>query len=234
MDDWFKTMDDRFWLMPDRVGQDEAAFIERALTLQKGHHVLDAPCGAGRILFHLANAGYSLTGLDLRSSFIERARARLDRAGLQASLFVMDIREMSFSDRFHGIYNWGGSFGYFPDKDNKEILRRYAGALRRGGRLLVHQVNREYVLRHFRAERELEGYTRHNSWDRRTQRIISERTADGITEARNRSSMRLYTPGQMRSLLEEAGLVVDRMYGSIQSDNYRKSSEWMIVVGRKD
>ena len=45
MKNWFETMDDRLWLKPDAVGEEEARFIKQALRLRRGHAVLDAPCG---------------------------------------------------------------------------------------------------------------------------------------------------------------------------------------------
>ena len=76
MPDWFETMEDRFWLHPDDVGGAEARFILKALHLRPGDAVLDAPCGAGRVSFHLARAGCVVTGIDLRRTFIRRARRR--------------------------------------------------------------------------------------------------------------------------------------------------------------
>ena len=234
LSDWLITMEDSFWLQPDDEGRDEAAFIEKALKLQKGQRVLDAPCGAGRILFHLAKAGYAVEGLDLRRSFIKRAQARLRREGIETDFTVMDLRELNLTDRFHSIYNWGGSFGYFSDKENLGLLKKYNQALRHRGRLLIGQRNREYILRHFKAEiRANERFTLRNIWDKQTQRYISERTVDNRTDVKNTSSMRLYTPGQMKVLFSQAGLTVEEIYGSLSGDKYKKSSEWMIFVGRK-
>lgn len=235
MSDWFVTMEDSFWLQPDEEGQDEAVFIEKALKLQKGHRVLDAPCGAGRILVHLARAGYTVEGLDLRENFIRRAQVRLQREGLEADFTATDLREFNLSDRFHGIYNWGGSFGYFSDKENLELLRRYNMALLHGGRLLVSQRNREYILRHFKPEIKInERSALHNRWDKQRQKYISERTVDNKTDIKNTSSMRLYTPRQMKILFEQAGLTVEEMYGSLSGEKYNRSSEWMITIGIKE
>ena len=75
---------------------EEARFIKRALHLRKGQSVLDAPCGAGRIAFHLARAGCVVTGIDLRPQFIRRARRRFRRAGLRGELKAMDMRDVDF------------------------------------------------------------------------------------------------------------------------------------------
>ena len=44
MQDWFETMEERLWLLPDEKGEEEARFIKKALLLRKGQAVLDAPC----------------------------------------------------------------------------------------------------------------------------------------------------------------------------------------------
>ena len=91
MSDWFETMEDRFWLHPDEVGEREAQCILKALHLRRGDALLDAPCGAGRVSFHLARAGWVVTGFDLREAFIRRARRKLRTAGLHGTFRPFSI-----------------------------------------------------------------------------------------------------------------------------------------------
>jgi hypothetical protein len=46
-------------------------------------------------------------------------------------------------------------------------------------------------------------------------------------------SIRLYTPAQFRRLVEQAGLVVGAMYGSIKGERYVRGSRRIIVVAHK-
>ena len=233
MSDWYMTMDDSFWLNPDEGGDQEANFVGQALKLRKGDIILDAPCGTGRILYHLVKSGYAVTGLDLRSNFIDRAKSRLEQEGLAATFHVMDLREMNFRDQYHGVFNWGGSFGYYSEEENIMLLEKYVQALRHKGRLLVAQRNREYVLRHFEPERTLETYTIYRKWDKNTQRLNAERRINGKVDRKNDSSMRYYTPKQMQTLFEKVGLTVEEIYGNFSGDKYERTSERMITVGRK-
>ena len=233
MPDWFETMEEHLWLLPDEKGEEEARFIKKALRLRKGQAVLDAPCGAGRIAFHLARESCAVTGVDLRPQFVNRARRRFRTAGLDGRFRVMDLRSLEFEQEFDGVFNWGGSFGYFSDKENLELLRRYARALRHGGRLLVDQVNREYILRHFMPEKRRGEVIVRNYWDKDTQRIISRRIINGRNDPKNISYMRLYTRRETEQLFERAGLIIDTFCGSFKGEQFRRSSPHLIAVGQK-
>jgi SAM-dependent methyltransferase len=234
LDEWFYTLDDTLWLRIDEECREEAAFIKRVLRLRKGQSVLDAPCGAGRVAYHLAKMGCWVTGVDLRAAFVERAQRRFLNEDLAGEFKVMDLRHLDFIEDFDGICNWGGSFGYFNDAENLDVLRRYARALQPNGRIVIDQPNREGLLRNFMAEvHPSEGRTYLNRWDKKTQRIITERILDGRNDPGNVSSVRLYTPQQMRLLFEGAGLDLVEMHGSLSGNSFVRSSRRIYFVGRK-
>jgi len=233
-DEWFQDYDDKFALKGDETGEAEARFIKRVLHLRKGRSVLDIPCGAGRIAFHLARAGCKVTGVDLTPSYVPKARSRFRRESLPGKFLCRDMREIDFHNEFHAAFNWQGSFGIFSDEENLEVLSRYATALRPGGRVLIDQPNREYILRHFRATRETGNVRSETVWNRKTERIITS-----FSETRGRKSrrwhlsMRFYTPAQFRDLFRAAGLEVEAMYGGLDARLYDRGSRRIHVVGRK-
>ena len=155
--------------------------------------MLDAPCGAGRASVHLAKAGCVVTGIDLCSSFIKRAQGRFRKERLPGRFFVLDLREMPFLGEFNAAFNWHGSFGYFTDQENLATLKLYAQALRLGGRFLVDQMNREWLLRHFHERLGDDSITTVNQWHRRTERVNAIWIKKG-SRKRNRLSFRMYTP----------------------------------------
>jgi len=233
MNDWFETMAERFWLHPDHVGGGEAKFILKTLRLHCGDTVLDAPCGAGRVSFHLAKAGCVVTGIDLRDAFIRRARRRFRVAGLQGTFRVSDLRQLDMEGQFDGILSWAGSFGYFSDSENARLVAAYVRALRPGGRLLIDLPNREHTLRHFRREVESDSVIYRSHWDARNERMTTRRIVAGTDDRRNTSSVRLYTPAQTRALFERQGLIVEQMHRSLVFEAFGKSVPRMVSVGRK-
>jgi SAM-dependent methyltransferase len=232
MRNWYETVEERYWLHPDEVGGEEARFIVKVLRLRRGDSVLDAPCGAGRVSIHLARAGLAVTGLDLRNGFVRRARQRFRTAGLRGVFRVLDLRYLEFAAQFSGIFNWAGSFGYFTDAENVALVAAYARALRPGGRLLIEQPEREHLRRHFQREMRTGSVTVRCRWNARDQRVTTRRYESGVERRRNSSSIRLYTPAQMRALFERAGLVVVGIYRSLTFDAYGNSVPRMAIVGR--
>ena len=231
--EWFNTLHDSLWLRPDEGGENEADSLRRILHIRSGQRVLDAPCGAGRVAYHLARQGVEVVGIDLRSTFVKRAKRRFRRKGVQADLRSMDLRSIDFENEFHAIYNWFNSFGYFSDGENIDVVRRFSRALRLGGRLLIDQLNRERILRNFRPVGVRHGVLAQSKWDPREERLIGQCVVDGIAEYESRSSQRLYTLSQMRNLLSSLGLKVENVYGSLNREPYRRGSRQMIVVAHK-
>ena len=143
------------------------------------------------------------------------------------------MRKLDFDAEFHAIYNWGGSFGYFSDAENLEVVRRFARALRRGGRVLIDQPNREYILRHFRPRTVRGNLRTRTKWQPPTERVETIwKIARGVDRRESVSSIRLYTPGQFRRLFSAAGLHVEKLFGGIGSQ-YRPGSRRIFVVARK-
>lgn len=123
----------------------EVDFLEKALELQAGMQVLDAPCGHGRHLVELASRGYSLTGVDLEPEALEHAWRAAQLRGVadqRVTLRRVDLREMPFVEAFDAAYNYFTSFGYLEtEHEDERALHAIACALRPGGRFVLETPN---------------------------------------------------------------------------------------------
>ena len=218
--------------------RDEARVLRKILKLRKGSRVADVPCGDGRISLELARAGCRVVGVDACEPSVRRARRQFRKAGLPGTFHHGDMRHLRLPQEFNAVINWWGSFGYFDEDTNRQILKGFADILMPGGRVLIDQVNRERILRDFRKKGEFEyggvKVTTRNVWDPKLQRIngswLFER---GARRARRRSSMRLYTPSQMEALMETAGLALEFICDGTTGLPFTRGSRRMSAVGRK-
>jgi glycine/sarcosine N-methyltransferase len=69
--------------------------LERECGLAKSVRVLDCACGIGTQALGLARLGFRVTGIDLSPRAIDRARAEASKRGLDLSLYVADLRQLS-------------------------------------------------------------------------------------------------------------------------------------------
>jgi SAM-dependent methyltransferase len=180
--------------------------VIRALRLEPGMRILDAPCGTGRIAARLAARDYEVVGVDITERFLEVGRERADGVRYERA----DVRELEFRDEFDAVFCLWGSFGYFDDDGNLAQARAAADALRPGGRYLIDTVVADGVLAQFKERDWFErsgGYVlTENTWAPGSGRVEADWTFlhDGRVDVRH-SSVRVYTVHELSELLLSAG-----------------------------
>jgi SAM-dependent methyltransferase len=243
MRDWFLKFDQRLWLHGCEAGGEEAAaFLWKALRLRPGQTLLDAPSGAGRISLPLARLGLQVTCLDLVPAFVQRARKRFQKEKLKGQFQALDLRRLDIESRFDAIVNWSGGMGYFAESENQDVIRRFARALKPGGKLVIEQAHREFVRRNFLHEIDAGNVVMYSEWNRATSRVeaswIIKNPRTPLSNAQplpeNKLSIRLFTPAEFRHMFERAGLRVLAYYGGVDASLLTRNAKRQIVVGIKD
>ncbi len=212
------------------------------LGLRAGAKILDMPCGVGRHSIELARRGFQVTGVDRTRPYLAECREAAAREGLidRTEWVEADMREFRRPGAFDAVINMYTSFGYFEDQDqDRRVAAGMFESLRPGGRVLFEMMGKEILSRTFRASDwheepdgtivlEQRALSRDWSW-------IENRwvfTKDGKTREMT-FSHRLYDGPQLVTLLEEAGFVDVKAYGSLVSAAYDDDAERLVVVGRK-
>lgn len=120
--------------------------IFEALPNRSGLRILDAGCQAGRLAIPLAQAGHSVTGVDISPHWIARCRAHCEKAAVQVDLICDDIGKAisSFAP---------GSFDavvctelLYTRRDFAAILKGFRRLLCEGGRMIASHRTPYYVL----------------------------------------------------------------------------------------
>lgn len=211
------------------------------LQLPEQSHILDLCCGTGRHALTLAEANYRVTGVDLSSVLLQKARAS-DPNG-RVTWIECDMRALPddpmFTERFDAVVNLFTSFGYFEeDREQLNVLRQIQKALKPGGRFVIDMMNAPYTMDHLvtHTKRVEQGA------------VISETrridngfvTKQIVVQEPNRLAryyierVKLYTAEAMAAMLNEAGLVLDKVYGNYDGHVYdSRKSKRMIMAGRR-
>ncbi len=244
--EWFD--DDTFWkeLYPFMFSEQrfEAApgEIEQvvALTKPQGNRVLDLCCGPGRSSIALAQAGFSVTGVDRTSFLLKTARSRAQDAGVSIEWVQMDMRDFIREGAFDLAVSMFTSFGYFDDKsEDLLVLEHMHRSLKPGGVLLIDVMGKERLARILQptTSNVLEDGTKliqiHEIFDDWTRiknewLLIKEGKAASFTFHHT-----IYSGQELRDRMEQAGFIDIKLYGSLDGDPYGADALRLIAVGKK-
>jgi ubiquinone/menaquinone biosynthesis C-methylase UbiE len=108
------------------------------LDLAPGDRVLDLACGSGVHARRLARQGLEVVGIDVAPSLVAYSRRKAQQEGLTAVQFEQgDMRELDYEAEFDALFLLSGSFGFFDEATNLDVLRRMMQALKPAGRVLI-------------------------------------------------------------------------------------------------
>lgn len=114
----------------------------RLAEIQEGQRILDVACGTGRATLDLAKAvgtGGQVDALDLSEDMLGRARAKLERAGLDKRVEFKqgNARDLPYPDgTFDILYN-GYMFDLIPIDGFSPILKEFIRVLKPGGEIVL-------------------------------------------------------------------------------------------------
>jgi SAM-dependent methyltransferase len=217
----------------------EADFLIKVLECEKGSHLLDVPCGNGRLSLELAKLGYSVTGIDISEEFVEEARSTAEGLSPEPKFVLGDMGRIEGEAIYDGAYCFGNSFGFLKYADTESFLSAVCRALKPGARFIVETgMAAESVLHKF------EPLTMHQIGDIsvtiKEQYLAGESCIDTeyIFESDGKTQTGfakhwIYTVGEIRRMLEGAGFQILELYGSRKKAPYGLGSEELFVVAQR-
>ena len=105
------------------------------LNAPEGGKILDVLCGFGFHACHLAEIGYSVTGVDSAPECIEHAQNLCPKQKFTVSSFEKaDLPEKTYD----GAYCLGNSHGYLNKIDSLNFFRTVRKSLKDGARFILH------------------------------------------------------------------------------------------------
>jgi len=141
-DDYVSTLD-----MPgSKKTKLEVEFMYSQLNLKPEMKVLDVGCSDGRHAVGLAAKGVAMQGIDTSVPFLLIANQMAQETGSNATFIKKDMREFTPAAPLDALICFGGTFGYFTDAENLELLKRFHSWLVPGGSLLLEVMHRDYIV----------------------------------------------------------------------------------------
>jgi len=229
----------------DRWDDDLVALIVEVLELQQGDRVLDLACGSGVHAVRLAQHGLHVLGVDIASSLIAHCRQQAAEAGVTTARFEQgDMRQLPYQAGFDAVLLLSGSFGFFDDTTNQDLLARMVRALRPGGRVLIDVFDPTTMV--VRPPRRswyplAGGYgLTHEWWEPETCTYVSEfmyLDADGVLNtAAEPERIRVYSLPEWRAMFAQAGVAMTHALAETKlplvpydQDHYNN----LVIVGQK-
>ena len=210
----------------------EVDFIEQELGSDRALTILDVGCGTGRHAIELAQRGYTITGVDLSESQLDRARQKAAHAKVAVSFVHRDARDLDYVEGFDvGLLICEGAFSLMEtDEMNFQILRGIRRALKSPGKLILTTLNALYPLYHsvdtLLNEHALEDRSSQSSFDLATFRMTSvyEVTDDNGKKKTLHCNERYYAPAEMHWLLSSLGFTTIDIYGCMPGQFSRENT----------
>ncbi|MFN8672319.1 MAG: class I SAM-dependent methyltransferase [Candidatus Sericytochromatia bacterium] len=230
-----------FPVLTEDKNKQQVDFITNVLALPEKANILDAPCGHGRHSILLAKQGFEVTGIDFKEEFIDIAKENSKELN-NTNFILQDIRKINFEEKFDAIINMFTSFGYFSDKENLELLQSYIKALKKGGKLLIDVINREWAVKNIgKISRSWLVYPEDNitflasnSFDIFTGRMRSEQIImENFVKFEQFQDIRLYSYTELKTLLGLCGAIITESYGNFEYESYNMNSDNMIIIAEK-
>jgi SAM-dependent methyltransferase len=250
---WYETLFENYGLKYDEesfsqgtIG--ECDFIEKEINFNKKLKIIDIGCGTGRHSIELSKRGYSVTGIDLSESLLERARWKAKQEGLQIDFFKLDARNLPYKEQFDiAIMMCEGGFPLMEtDEMNYEILKSVSNSLKEKSKFIFTTLNGLFPLFHsindFHAGSEVDGNATYHSknFDLMTFRDYNVTTIEddnGVVKELE-CNERYYVPCEITWLLKTLGFVSVEIFGATlgafsREDTLKSEDFEMLVIAER-
>jgi SAM-dependent methyltransferase len=225
--------------IPQDTTDREVEFLRQVLAVKERGHLLDLPCGNGRLSLPLSLMGYKVTGVDFCAVFLDEARQAASAQKLAIDYVKDDMRKLSFKKKFDGAFCMGNSFGYFDRAGTIEFFQAVSNSLKSGAKFVVDSAMAAECFLVNGGEREWvqigEMYMLiENNYNCRYSCVESNYTfIQNGKEERRQAVHWIYTAGEICQMLEQSDFVVKDLLSSTDFDQFSLGAERLLLVAQK-
>lgn len=239
-------------LYRDRDYTEAGAFMKRLtsdLELKPHSKILDLACGRGRHSIFLNRLGYDVTGVDLSSSSIAFAKAKLKHiksgnlelgelgtgpVDLDRIKFAEHNMTQAFPEKFDAIFNLFTSFGYFDDTaNNLKTIKAIKESLKAEGHGVIDFLNVPKVIDNLVSydEKEEKGIIFQQSRKFEDGYIYKDiKFKDEGNNYQFTERVQALTLEDFKIYFEKAGVKLVSVYGNYQLEAYDKENSDRLIL----
>lgn len=194
--------------------------------------LLDVACGTGSVAEIMALRGYEVSGFDLSSGMIEKARQKTLERESHIDYFVADACTVDLGKTFDAAYSFFDSLNYITSLEGLRAACQQIGKHIRPGGLLVFDLNTETAFeeemftQQDRKKRTKVQYDWKGAYDRTTRIIRVEMDFWVNGELLHETHVqRAHTDDEVRAALVDAGFEQIQCFESYTLDRPRAASD---------
>lgn len=224
--------------------------VEQLLELVAAHGVspetaLDVACGIGRHTVEFAKRELTVHGLDISPQYVDSARERAVAEDVEERVTV-EVGDMRELDALEGTYdlvvNMWTAFGYFDDATNEAVAAGFRDRVADDGALVMDLANKEALMDDYRPSSagfddgdlhvERREYTPETGRLETTFTLFHQDGESYEFVGEVEWDLRLYSPAELRRLLERAGFSEVSLYAGLDGSELERDSHRLVVVAR--
>lgn len=219
-------------------------FLESELNGVSGKVLLEAGCGTGNLAFLLAERGAEVTGIDLDSEMILKARRKRpsDSDVVFENLDILKIGSHFPGSMFDGIVSFGNTIVHLEDKGEiKQFLKNSMDALKPGGKIILQIINYDRILNRGinflpTIENDKITFERYYDLDESENRIFFKTVLtvkENGLEIKNKVKLLPLRKDELASLIDEVGYRDVCFFGNFNGDSLTEDSMPLILSATK-
>lgn len=234
--DWFDSEDylDVYRHRDDKDAGELVNLIIKQTGLKPGSFLLDAGCGAGRHSILFSERGFNVTGFDLSTTLLNKAKEEAAKKNIGINLLRADFRTITFKKKFDAVLNLFTSFGYFEDdEDNFHFVKEAHSFLKENGLYVFDYLNISYLKNNIvcQSEKNFCGKTvkeiRNISGGRVNKEIII--TSEEF-ESRYSESVKLYSRDFIEKKFLSYGYRIKNIFGNYSGEEFDVSTSPRLII----
>ena len=220
-------------------------FYKRWLPKNKQARILELCCGTGRLTLPIAKEGYSITGVDITPSMLEKAKTKAFKEGLEIEFIEADIRTLDLTDKYDFIFIPFNSIHHlYKNEDLFMAFKAVKNHLKEGGLFLLDcfNPNIQFIVEGEKEQKNIAEYTTDDGreivikqimrYENKTQinRIEWHYYINGKFNSIQNLDMRLFFPQELDTYIKSSGFSITNKFGSFEETPFNDNSEKQIFV----